>query len=118
MPLRVPEVARGWSLVHLPVLANQTNADHVHQEREDEEQRAHREDGFVDRRPVEMSPPAVCAMNAVIVWWNSSGLRLMLGWPPPAMATIMVSPMAREIPRMKAAEMPDRAAGTTTRVDT
>ncbi len=37
---------------------------------------------------------------------------------PPAIVTIIVSPMAREIPSTNAATMPEMAAGNTTRVAT
>ena len=54
---------------------------------------------------------------AVIVCPGSSGLSSNSDppVPPAAMATIIVSPMARETPSRSAAMMPDTAAGTTTR---
>jgi heterodisulfide reductase subunit B len=42
------------------------------------------------------------------------GLKVKLGPAPAARATIMVSPMAREMATMKAAANPEKAAGTTT----
>src|SRR5688572_33421773 len=45
---------------------------------------------------------------------GSSGFMVRLGCMPAATATIMVSPTAREIPRMYADAMPENAAGTTT----
>ncbi len=45
----------------------------------------------------------------------SKGLRVRLEPAPAAMATIIVSPMAREIPTITAAAKPDVAAGTTMR---
>ena len=42
----------------------------------------------------------------------------MVGCWPAAIATIIVSPTAREMPSTKEATMPDSAAGTTTRVET
>ncbi len=61
------------------------------------------------------------------VWWYDANkdarytpeiVRKRFGVEPAASATIMVSPRAREIARTKDAPMPERAAGTTTRVDT
>ena len=48
---------------------------------------------------------------------GSSGLNVRSEPPvaPAAMATTIVSPMAREMPRIKAATMPETAAGMTTR---
>ena len=56
-------------------------------------------------------------MAAVIVWPGSRGSswKSVPPDPPAAIATTIVSPMAREMPTMKAAEMPDSAAGKTTR---
>ena len=56
-------------------------------------------------------------MAAVTVWpgANTSVLKSEPPDPPEAMATTMVSPMAREMPRIRAATMPDTAAGSTTR---
>ena len=56
-------------------------------------------------------------MNAVMVCMASAGLNVRVGVPPAAISTIMVSPIARLMPRTKAAMMPERPAGTTTRVD-
>ena len=56
-------------------------------------------------------------MNAVIVCMASIGLNVRLGMPPAAMSTIIVSPTARLMPRTKAAMIPERPAGTTTRVE-
>ena len=47
---------------------------------------------------------------------GTSGLAVSRGCWPAAMATIIVSPMAREIARITAAETPDSAAGSTTPV--
>jgi len=62
-------------------------------------------------------PMARAVMAAVIVWPVSHGLSWKSDPPeaPAAMATIIVSPMARETPRMRAATMPEIAAGKTTR---
>ena len=43
---------------------------------------------------------------------------MKVGFWPAASATIIVSPMARDIARMNEATIPDSAAGTTTRVTT
>ena len=43
------------------------------------------------------------------------GFQVRIGCWPAAIATIIVSPTARETARMKAAVMPENAAGTTTR---
>ena len=56
-------------------------------------------------------------MNAVIVWTASNGSPVRLGWPPAAISTIMVSPIAREIASTNDAMIPETAAGTTMRVD-
>jgi hypothetical protein len=45
---------------------------------------------------------------------GTRGSRVNRGCWPAAMATIMVSPMARETPRMTAAAMPEKAEGSTT----
>ena len=50
---------------------------------------------------------------AVIACMLSRGLPPKFGWEPIAMVTIIVSPMARETPRITAAAIPERAAGTT-----
>ncbi len=57
-------------------------------------------------------------MAAVIVIPASKGLIVNSEPPvaPAAMATIIVSPIAREMPRMRAATIPEIAAGTTTRM--
>src|SRR6266540_4099767 len=57
-------------------------------------------------------------MNAAIVSIARIGLKVNCGFPPTAISAIMVSPIAREIPSTNDATMPDRAAGTTTRVET
>jgi hypothetical protein len=45
-------------------------------------------------------------------------VQRQVGVAPAAMVTIIVSPMARDMARMKLAMMPDSAAGTTVRVAT
>ena len=47
---------------------------------------------------------------------GSRGSQVRFGWVPAAIATTMVSPMAREVARMQAATMPEVAAGVTTRM--
>ena len=56
---------------------------------------------------------ASAVMAAVIVWPGRHGLRLNTAppTPPATMATIIVSPSAREKPTISAATMPDTAAG-------
>ena len=54
------------------------------------------------------------AICPVMVSAESKGLKLKLGPAPAAIATIMVSPMARETATMNAARMPESAAGSTT----
>ena len=49
---------------------------------------------------------------------GTNGFSVKLGFCPAAMVTIIVSPMARDTARMNADIMPERAAGTTTRVET
>ncbi len=57
------------------------------------------------------------AIAAVIVWPGSNGLKWNRAPPtaPAAIATTIVSPMARDIPRIRAATMPETPAGNTTR---
>src|SRR5687767_12709580 len=57
-------------------------------------------------------------MYAVMVCTLEHGLSAICGVAPAAMVTAMVSPTARETPRIKAATIPDRAAGNTTRNET
>ena len=61
-------------------------------------------------------PMASAVMAAVMVCPGSSGFHSKSDppVPPAAMATIIVSPIARETPMIKAATIPDTAAGTTT----
>ena len=56
------------------------------------------------------------AIAAVIVWPGSSGDKWNSAPPtaPAAIATTIVSPMARDIPRMRAATMPEIPPGNTT----
>jgi len=54
-------------------------------------------------------------MNPVMVCMPSRGSRLKFFWAPAASATIMVSPIARDMPSTTAAATPDSAAGRTTR---
>ena len=58
--------------------------------------------------------PATRDGAEVIVAAGSIGFQVRLGCMPAATARIMVSPTAREIPRMQAAVRPETAAGTTT----
>src|SRR5690606_33220048 len=62
-------------------------------------------------------PKPSAAIAAVIVWPGSSGSQLRRPPPtaPAAMATTIVSPIAREMPRISAATTPEMAAGNTTR---
>src|SRR5688572_6017739 len=60
------------------------------------------------------SPRLTCTMYAVMVAPDSDGSNEKLGCKPPAMATTIVSPSAREIPRMYAAVTPDSDDGSTT----
>ena len=82
-----------------------------------EEQQARRRTGCCsDVEPTGFSPPAVWAMKPVIVCMPSRGSRLRgSSAAPAASATIMVSPMARDMPSTTAAATPERAAGQTTR---
>src|SRR6266540_5757984 len=68
--------------------------------------------------PVGMSPVAVVPMKAVIAWTDSAGLNVRFGVLPTAIRTTIVSPIARETPRMIDATIPESAAGKTTRVAT
>ena len=54
-------------------------------------------------------------MYAVIVAAGSRGSNVKFGCMPAAIATTIVSPTAREMPRMNAAARPENAPGTTTR---
>ena len=62
-------------------------------------------------------PVASEAIAAVIVWPGSKGFTEKCEPPdaPAAIATTIVSPTARLMPRMSAATMPETAAGKTTR---
>ena len=62
-------------------------------------------------------PNPSAAIAAVIVWPGSSGSAGTDRRPPrrPAMTTTIVSPIARETPRISDATMPEMAAGNTTR---
>ena len=63
--------------------------------------------------PCGVSPKLIWTIYAVIVSMGTSGFMVNLGCWPAAMATIMVSPIARETARMTAAVIPERAAGKT-----
>ena len=65
-------------------------------------------------------PTASDEIAPVIVWPGPSRSKVLSEPPvPPAtMATTIVSPIAREIPRITAAAIPDEAAGNTTEVVT
>ena len=54
-------------------------------------------------------------MKPVIVCMPSRGSRLKFFWAPAASATIIVSPIGRDMPSTTAAAMPESAAGKTTR---
>src|SRR5688572_6244265 len=62
-----------------------------------------------------MSPKKAWTMYPVSVWMLLSGFAVSWGVDPAAMATIIVSPIAREMPRIVAAATPDNAAGRTIR---
>ena len=64
--------------------------------------------------PRGVSPPTTWTMYAVMACIPSRGLPSQFAWAPIAMVTIMVSPMALEMPRITAATIPESAAGTTT----
>ena len=49
---------------------------------------------------------------------GTNGLSVKFGFCPAAMVTIIVSPIARDTAKMNADTIPDKAAGTTTKVDT
>ena len=68
--------------------------------------------------PVGTSPAPVAAMKADIVSTASRGSKERFGCCPAARSTIIVSPIAREMPSTNAATMPETAAGTTIRVET
>jgi hypothetical protein len=79
--------------------------------------RADREDGLVADAAGRLVAEPAAPMNAVIVCMRLNGLNVSLGVPPAAISTIIVSPIARLMPRTKAAMIPERPAGTTTRVE-
>ncbi len=54
-------------------------------------------------------------MYAVIVSTGTRGSSVSRGCCPAAMATIIVSPIARDTARTHAADTPENAAGSTTR---
>ena len=54
-------------------------------------------------------------MKPVMVCMPSRGSRLKFFWAPAASATIIVSPIARDMPSTMAAATPEMAAGSTTR---
>ena len=58
--------------------------------------------------------PGVTIGRGAIVAAGSVGLKVRFGIMPAAIATTIVSPTAREMPRMYAAAMPEKAPGTTT----
>src|SRR5690606_15088773 len=64
------------------------------------------------------SPRLIWTMYAVMVWMLSSGFSVRFGVEPAAIATAIVSPIARESASRKDAMMPESAAGTTVRVAT
>src|SRR5699024_11181454 len=57
-------------------------------------------------------------MYDVIVWMVSVGLKVRFGFEPPAIVTIIVSPIAREMANTNDAIIPDNAEGKTTFNDT
>src|SRR5450756_34418 len=65
--------------------------------------------------PGVLSPVAVCAMKPVIVWPGWVAPVTIRACVPATSATIIVSPTARDSPRMTDAAMPEIAAGNTTR---
>jgi len=54
-------------------------------------------------------------MCPAMVSADAKGFSVRRGPEPAAMATIIVSPMARDMPTISAAPMPEAAAGTTMR---
>ena len=68
--------------------------------------------------PYGVSPWLTCTIYAVMVETGFSGLIVRLGSCPAAIATIIVSPIAREKARMIEAIIPENADGKTTESDT
>ena len=64
--------------------------------------------------PCGASPKLICTIKAVIACIDSSGLKVKFGVEPAATVTIIVSPIALDMPNITDADIPDRAAGTTT----
>ena len=100
----------------LPDPADDPLGRDVQRERDDEQQQARRRTGCRTRSstPATWSEPMASEEIApVIVCPPSKGLRLRRAPPvaPAAMATTIVSPIARESPRISAATMPGRGRG-------
>jgi len=62
---------------------------------------------WYSRVPVGVSPRLTWTMKAVIVSMGTRGSSVKRGCWPAAMATIIVSPIARDRPRMNEAAMPE-----------
>ncbi len=67
------------------------------------------------RVPAGVSPRLTWMMYEVMVCTGTSGLSVRIGRMPAAIATSIVSPMARETARIHAAMIPDIDDGITTR---
>ena len=106
-------------LVALPRATHEHVADDVEAERDDEQQQAQEEQAEIGGLAALHLVGAGRQRRdgAVIVWPGPERVegRSEPPVPPAAMATTIVSPIAREIPMMRAATMPDTAAGKTTR---
>ena len=61
--------------------------------------------------PWGVSPRETFTIEEVMVYIAFLGSRFNSGYWPPAIVTIIVSPMARENPKIKDAMIPDKAAG-------
>jgi hypothetical protein len=70
-----------------------------------------REDALVTDTAVRQVPRLTWTMYAVIVAAWSRGSNVSVGCMPAAIATTIVSPIAREMPRMYAAASPGERAG-------
>ena len=62
--------------------------------------------------PAGVSPRLIWTIYEVMVWMGTRGFRVKEGFMPAAIATSMVSPIALDIAKIKAAMIPDTAAGS------
>ena len=108
-------------LVPLTRPADNDVADQVQDEGDEEQQEAQEEQalerGVAARHLVAPGRERSHRRGDRLAGIERVGGELRAPEPPAATATTIVSPIAREMPRMTAATMPDRAAGKTTRTD-